>query len=50
MLLSFPTSKIQYFFLQIGMDNINYNPDGVTDDQTHPSGKVSKSKTFKDRE
>ena len=28
------------------MDNINYNPDGVTDDQTHPSGKVSK--TFKD--
>ena len=46
MLLSFPASKIQYFFLQIGMDNINYNPDGVTDDQTHPSGKVSK--TFKD--
>ena len=28
------------------MDNINYNPDGVTDDPTHPSGKVSK--TFKD--
>ena len=30
------------------MDNINYNPDGVTDDPAHPSGKVSKSKTFKD--